>query len=128
MSDKYLAIVETAYRATLEEQDDPVIWLTHALRGAGGDVHVLLRGTAVNYAVRGQDASGLSFGERSQTQPPRIEEDILALIGKAAEVYYLQDDAARRGLRRDDLLNGVRPVGAADLPALFGNYRQVWHW
>jgi hypothetical protein len=128
MADKFLAVVETAYRATIEEQDDPVVWLTHSLRGAGADIHLLLRGAAVNYAVRGQDASGLSFGGRAQTQPPRIEHDLTTLLAKGAVIYYVQDDTAVRGLRREELLDGLSPVPAADLPALFGQFQQVWHW
>src|SRR5262245_43661498 len=98
MPKKILQIVESAYRATLEEQDDTVIWITHAMKGAGGNLDVLLRGNAVNYAAKGQDASGLAFGEKKQTQPPRLAEDVAKLIEKGVAVYVVSDDVAERGL------------------------------
>ena len=91
---KALNIVASAYRATLEEQDDTIVWLSHAMRGAGATVDLLLRGNAVNYAVRGQDARGLEFGAWKQTEPPRIERDLASLIAKGGSVYALGDDPA----------------------------------
>jgi len=79
---KVLNIIESAYRATTEEQDDTIVWLSHTLKAAGADLGVLLRGNAVNYAVRGQDAAGLAFGAWRQTQPPRLANDIAALPTK----------------------------------------------
>jgi hypothetical protein len=128
MSKRVLSIVETPYRATLEEQDDTVLWLTHALRGAGADISVLLRGSAVNYAVKGQDASGLSFGERRQTQPPRIEQDVAGLIGKGVKVMIVREDLAERGLEPSDLIGDIEPVSRSVLPSLLESYDQIWHW
>ncbi len=128
MSESILSIVESAYRATLEEQDDPVVWLAHALRAAGGATHLLLRGNAVNYGVRDQDASGLRFGARAQTQPPRIDRDLLALIDKGGEVFYIEDDAAIRGIRPDEVIPGLKAVKTTALPALFRRFDRVWHW
>ena len=125
---KALQIIETAYRATLEEQDDTVVWITHAMKGAGGDLDVLLRGNAVNYALRGQDASGLTFGDWRQTQPPRLADDLAGLIGKGVEVYYVQDDAAARGISEAAFIEGLKPVARSGIAELLGAYDQVWHW
>ena len=128
MAKKILQVVESAYRATLEEQDDTIIWITHAMKGAGGDFTVLLRGNAVNYAVKGQDASGLAFGDKKQTQPPRIAEDVAKLVDKGVDVYIVSDDAAERGLERGDLIGGMKQVSRDELPKLFASYDQIWHW
>lgn len=125
---KVLQIIETAYRATLEEQDDTVVWITHAMKGAGGDLDVLLRGNAVNYGLRGQDAAGLAFGEWRQTQPPRLADDIAGLIAKGVDVYYVQDDAVARGISESSLVDNLKPIARSGIAGLFGAYDQVWHW
>jgi sulfur relay (sulfurtransferase) DsrF/TusC family protein len=128
MARNVLNIVETAYRATLEEQDDPVLWLCAAMRGAGAELAVLLRGNAVNYGVKSQDASGLQFGDKKQTQPPRIAEDLARLQGNGVPVYVVQDDLAERGIERTDLIDGLKSIKRAAVPALMNDYNQVWHW
>jgi len=125
---KTLAIVATAYRATLEEQDDTVIWLMHALRGAGAELDVLLRGNAVNYAVGGQDASGLAFGERRQSQPPRLDEDVAKLLARGVRVFVVEDDLRDRGIEPADLVPGLALLPRDRLPTLLGSYDRVWHW
>lgn len=128
MGRKVLQVIEQAYRCTVEEQDDPIVWITHAMKGAGAELALLLRGNAVNYAVRGQDASGLAFGERKQTHPPHIDQDIAKLVGKGVDVFVVDDDAAARGLERGDLVEGVKGVARSAVPALFERYDQIWHW
>jgi hypothetical protein len=74
---KTLNIIESAYRAVIEEQDDTILWLLTAMQGAGAEHTVVLRGGAVNYAVVGHGAPGLTIGEWKQTQAPRMENDVI---------------------------------------------------
>ncbi len=123
-----LNIVETAYRATIEEQDDTVLWLSHMLKNAGADISILLRANAVNYAVRGQDASGLSFGEAKMTHPPEIDKDVEKMVQKGIPVYLVKEDAEERGLSDKELISGIKKVTRRDLPGLIDQHDQVWHW
>ena len=125
---KVLQIVESAYRATIEEQDDTILWLTQAMRNAGAELDVLLRANAVNYAITGQDASGLSFGDWKQTQPPNIPDDVARLIGKGVAIYAVAEDLAERGIGNARMVDGVERIGRAALPRLMGGYDQIWHW
>ena len=128
MARKILQVVESAYRGTLEEQDDTVVWLTHAMKGQGAELNLLLRGNAVNYAVKGQDASGLAFGEKKQTQPPQIAEQVGSLTGKGIEVYLVQEDLGDRGIEGSQLIDGLTLVSRSDVAKLFDEHDQVFHW
>jgi hypothetical protein len=128
MAKKVLQVIESAYRATVEEQDDTVVWITHTMKGAGADLAVLLRGHAVNYATRGQDASGLSFGAWKQVNPPETGSDLVKLIDKGVPVYLVEEDAVERGIEPSELLRGMRTVARGELAGLYAQFDQIWQW
>jgi len=125
---KTLNIIETAYRGTLEEQDDTIVWITHAMTGAGAELGVLLRGNAVNYAVCAQAVAPLSFGGRTQTNAPDVAGQVAGLVGKGIDVFVVQDDLEARGIGDAELIAGLKPVSRTDLPGLLESHDRVWHW
>ena len=125
---KVLNIIETAYRATLEEQDDTIVWLSHALMGAGTELDILLQGNAVNYVVIAQQVAGLKIGTCQQTQPPRIPDDIKGLLDKGCKVYVVSEDLDDRGIETAMMLDGVSVVNRSEVAGCFERYQQVWHW
>ena len=128
MAKNALQIIGTAYRATLEEQDDTIVWLTHAMRGAGAELDVVLRGNAVNYAVPNQDASGLEFGGKKQTHPPQLSEDLQGLMGKGVKVYVVREDLEQRGIDSGKLIGGLEVISRSEAPKLFEKYAFIWSW
>jgi sulfur relay (sulfurtransferase) DsrF/TusC family protein len=129
MAKKTLNIVESAYRAVMEEQDDTILWLLAAMQGAGADHTVVLRGNAVNYAVAGQGVPGLTIGEWKQTQAPKIDRDLLDLMEKRKiPVYLIAEDLADRGIQQSELVSGVQLLSRTALPELLAGYEVVSHW
>ncbi len=125
---KILSVVERAYHGTLEEQDDTILWFSHMIQQAGGDLAVLLRGNATNYAVRGQDASGLRFGQAGLSVPPELDHDVERMVEQGILVYAVHEDLERRGIPLSDLVPGVTRVSQRDLARLFDEHDSVWHW
>ena len=125
---KALNVIGTAYRGTLEEQDDTIVWFTHAMKGAGADLDVLLRGSAVNYATQGQEVAPLAFGDRQQQHAPQIPDEVASLISKGIAVYVLAEDLKDYGIDQAGLIKGTEIVRLSDLPKVLDKYDHVWSW
>jgi hypothetical protein len=129
MAKKTLNIVESAYRAVMEEQDDTILWLLAAMQGAGAQHTVVLRGNAVNYAVAGQGAPGLTIGAWKQSLAPRMDNDVIDLIEKRKiPVFVIEEDLAVRGIERSELVPGIELISAKMLPKRMAEYEIVLHW
>ena len=125
---KHLNIVSSGYRATLEEQDDTVVWLSHAMRNAGAEIDLLLCGAAVNYPVRGQAVEAVTLGGRAQKHGPDVHGQVASFVGNGSRVYVVHEDLDERAIDHRSLLQEVELVGREELPALLSRYDQVWHW
>ena len=124
---KVLNIISSGYRATFEEQDDTVVWLSHMLKRAGADLDVLLRASAANYVVEGQQVAPLAIGGRAQRNAPDVHGQVRALAESGVAIFVLEEDLARYGLADRPRLQ-ARIVGAGALPGLLSGYDMVWHW
>jgi len=123
-----LNVIERAYQGTLEEQDDQALWLVSALRNAGAEQRVLLRGPATAYAVAGQSVQPLRIGGVSTGQPPAIDEDLKRLVAQGVPVWAVQEDAEERGISPAEALPEVQWVSRAGVAGLFREAERVFAW
>ena len=123
----YLSIIDSAGRATIEEQDDTALWFTHAMKNGGAQVSILLRGDAVNYTVLNQDAKGLRFGARAVKGPDMVR-DIKAVIAKKIPLYAVAEDLAERGIPSSQLIPGVEQIQRSTVARLIEGHERILSW
>ena len=125
---KVLNIISSGYRATLEEQDDTVLWITQAMSRAGADFDVLLRSSAANYVVEGQAVLPMAIGGRAQRNAPDVHGQVCDLAERGVGIFVLEEDLGAYGLREASLLDRTTVLRTSELPELISRYDAVWHW
>lgn len=125
---KVLQVLDQAFRTTVEEQDDTILWLTQSMRGVGADLSVLLSGHAAYYAVQSRPQPTLTLGKWKQVEPAQITQDIARLNAKDTPVYVVLEDLQDRGLGELPLQNGVETISRKNLVSLYESADQIWHW
>jgi sulfur relay (sulfurtransferase) DsrF/TusC family protein len=124
---RYLSVIDSAYRATIEEQDDTAVWFTHAMKNGGADVAILLKGDAVSYALEGQNAAGLRFGGRA-VKGPDMGRDVKAVIAKKIPLYVVAEDLAERGMPAAQLIPGVEQIARGAIAKLIEAHDRILSW
>lgn len=125
---KVLQIVEQAFRATGEEQDDTILWLSRSMRAVGAELHLLLNGNAAYYAVQQGHLPALRFGHWQQSHPANIEQDLQALIDSGVTVSVVEEALVERGLAQKPSIKGLQRVPRKALASLYNSVDQVWQW
>jgi predicted peroxiredoxin len=128
MSKRVLSVIDTAYRACQEEQDDAGLWLSAAVKNAGVDMTILLTGNAVNYAVDGHRASAFGVGGARVEHPFDPPRDIVRMAGKGVRIFMIREDAEERGIEKDRLIDAVEMIPRSQLPDLVEQYDGIWRW
>ena len=123
-----LCICEQGYRASVEEQDDTVIWMTHMLQKNGVKTALLLRSSATNYANLGQQSVGVQFGDWKQAHPADFPRDLARYRADGGVVFVLKEDVASYGLSETDLVEGVAIISRASVAGLVSEYDQISFW
>jgi hypothetical protein len=125
---KVLSIVSSGYRATLEEQDDTVLWISQAMHRAGAEIDILLRSAAANYVVEGQAVPPLAIGGRTQRNAPDVHGQVRDLAERGVGIFVLEEDLATYGLEAVPRLDQAQSVRAGELADLISRYDSIWHW
>ena len=123
-----LHLLRTAYRATIEEQDDPVLWLLRSLAANGQLLDIVLCGAAVSYLAANQSSATFAIADRPLARPPDVRDDLASAVADGIGVFYVAEDARRRFLAPAQLLPGATPVALAELGDMLRRYRRVHAW
>ena len=123
-----LAIVERAYRGSLEEQYGHIVWLTRIMKGMSAPTALLLKGDTLMFAKRGQSARTLRIGDLDVDVLATYEAGLADVVAAQVPVYAWHADMERLGLTPADLVDGVELVHAAGMPALFNRFDCIWYW
>ncbi len=127
MAKKILSILSHTEYGNLEDSDIGLFASAFA-PVAGQQLTLLLREDAVNYAVRGQDGTGIKIVGTPIQPGFLIETDLKSLNQANIPVYAIREDLDDRGIAPKEVIDGVRLMSRTELGKLVVQFDSVWNW
>ena len=125
---KVLSVIDSAYRASLEEQDDAGLWFSSAVAKAGADITLLLTGNAVNYVTTGHHGEPLQLGGGTIAFPMDPNVDIKRAADGGCACFFIREDAEERGIDTAKVMAGVEAISRDKLADFVDSFDDIWHW
>lgn len=127
MPKKILSVLAHTEYGNLEDSDIGLFASAFAAV-AGNPLTVLLREDAVNYAVRGQNGSGITIAGGTVQPGFMIESDLAAVSQAKTPVYAVHEDVAERGITAEELISGVTLLRREEVGRFVDRFDTVWNW
>ncbi|MCB5181526.1 hypothetical protein [Streptomyces antimicrobicus] len=125
MDGRVLAIVERGYRGALEKQFFDELYLATELHRQLGGLDILLRGSAVSYAVDAGPVPALRIGGRTVDTLTDPRKGLRVLLDLGVRVWVEEPDIAALGSPRP-LIQGVALTRPGEIAEQWGDYRLVF--
>lgn len=127
MPKKILSVLSHTEYGNLEDSDIGLFASAFA-PVTGNEMTVLLTEDAVNYAVRGQDGTGIQIAGGTVQPGFLIETDIRSVQSSNIPVYAFREDLAERGIEERELVPGVSLMSRQELGRFVDRFDTVWNW
>ncbi len=127
MPKKILSVLAHTEYGNLEDSDIGLFASAFA-PVTGHEMTMLLTEDAVNYAVRGQDGTGIKIAGGTVQPGFLIETDIQSVQASNIPVYALREDLEARGIAEGELVSGVKLMSRRELGRFVDRFDTVWNW
>jgi sulfur relay (sulfurtransferase) DsrF/TusC family protein len=127
MAKKILSVLSHTEYGNLEDSDIGLFASAFA-PATGSQMTMLLSEDAVNYAVRGQDGTGIKIAGGTVQPGFLIETDLQSVQETRIPVYAVREDLEERGISPAELINGVQLISRRDFGRLVDQFDTVWNW
>ena len=130
---RILQVLDQAFRTTVEEQDETILWLIQSMLKKSlvdpeNEMDVLFSGNAVYYPYQKLRQPPLTIAGWQQSQPAEIHRDIENLKRSGVSVFVVYEDLWDRGLELLPVPVGIDVINRKELPDIYTRADQVWHW
>jgi sulfur transfer complex TusBCD TusB component (DsrH family) len=127
MAKKILSVLSHTEYGNLEDSDIGLFASAFA-PVTGSQLTMLLAEDAVNYAVRGQDGTGIKIAGGTVQPGFLIETDLQSVQEAKIPVYAFKEDLEERGISPSELIKGVKLIGRGEWGKLVDQFDTVWNW